>query len=119
MHHRGEGECQFQFPERERLTVFHGQGAAVYAVISFYHIEGFGIADEYHVGVDRAKNADSGRVIRFHVVDYQIIESASAQNVLDVFDQAVGVCDVYRVDQCRFFVVDQVGVVRYAVRQRP
>ena len=59
-------------------------------------------------------------MIRFHVVDDQIIDFTVADDAADFLDINFKESDIYRIHQCHHIVIcNQIGVIRYAIRKWP
>ena len=66
-------KCESPFPDRQGFSVFNTKSIVVYSIISFDHFEGFDIAYNCHLRIFLTNKLYRGRMIRLHVVDYEII----------------------------------------------
>jgi hypothetical protein len=58
-------------------------------------------------------------VVGLHVVDNKVVNLAVANDLLDMFDVLGEEIDLYGIYQTHLLVVDEVGVVRNTIGQRP
>lgn len=58
-------------------------------------------------------------MIRFHVIDDQVIDGAVAYHLSNFLNEYLEITYIDRLDQSDPIVIDQIGIVSYAVRQGP
>ena len=75
-----------------------------------------GVADDGDLRIPGEKRLYGVGVVRLHMVDDQIIQLPAAQCVLYVFEKRLVHGFVHRVEQHGLLVLQQVGVVRNALR---
>ena len=73
--------------------------------------EGLLRGDDPDLGIAQQDLLDGGAVVRLHVVDDQIVQRRSVQQVFEVLQQLAAGGPVHRVKQDALFVQQQIGVV--------
>ena len=73
--------------------------------------EGLGGADNFYFGVAEQDFFDGCAVIRFHMVDYQVIQLFSLKQIVHVFQQLSAGGPVYGIEQHRFFIQKQISII--------
>ena len=120
MHHRREHKIEGHAAERELRTVANLNVAAIlFAIKSLHHAESLFIANDLHVGIILAQQGNRTAVVGLHVVHHEVIDRSLTDDFTDIFEVLREKIDLNGVDEARFLVVDQVGIVAHAVGQRP
>ena len=89
MYHGGQLEGQCQASEVEGVIVGYFKSVFSDAIVTFYHVEGFGVANDYHVGVKVVQYLYGSGMIRFHVVYDQVVRSCFANSFVNILIQCV------------------------------
>ena len=58
-------------------------------------------------------------MVRLHVVNDEVLDRFLANHGLDFGYELLKEADIHRINQRHHLIVDEVGVVRYAIGQRP
>ena len=119
VHHRGHIETELMMSQSQKILVFHHVLFARHAIKALYHAESLLVAHDDDVGVMLLYQTDRTRMVRFHMVDDEILDGALADDILYLAQIHLEIADVYRIDQSDHFVVYQVRVVGNPIRQRP
>ena len=118
VHHGREVELQGVPAQRERVAIFHFQRVVANAVVAFDHVERFVVPHQGDMRKIAPQQPYGAGMVGFHVVDDEVIDGARARYASDFVNEQVAEAAVHRVDNGYFLVLNQVGVVGYAVRQR-
>ena len=81
----------------------------------FHHSEQLGVGDELHVGILLRQLLDAACMVRFHVVDDQVVRQTACQSLLHVGQPLGGLAGVYGVHDGDLVVHDDIGVIGDAV----
>ena len=119
VHHRSHVERELVVTQVERVALLDLVQPVGDAVISGQHAEGLFVADDLHIGIDLAQQADAAGVVRLHVIDHQIVQLAAVEQLSHALEEEVGIADVDRIDQHGLVVDDQIRVVGHAPGERP
>ena len=118
VHHRRENECQLVRAERKALAVLYYYAAV--GVISakkvLYHCESLGVANYLRFGVLFGEFRDVCRMVRLHVLNYEIIRLSAAQRLLEVREPLFAEMRIYRIHNGGLFVEDNIRIVSHSVR---
>ena len=82
------------------------------------HVVGFYIAHDLHFRITHQKFFNICTVIRLHMVDYQIVQRTSVENVCNIFNELTGNGRICGIHHNRFLVHDQIGVIRHSTGNR-
>ena len=86
---------------------------------ALHHAKGLLVANDRYAGIVLTEQGNRATVVGLHVVDYKIVDRTVADNFMDVLDKLREEIDLYRIDETHPVVVNEVRIVRYAVRKRP
>ena len=75
------------------------------------HGQGLGVADDGGLRVAAQHLAQGGGMVRLHVVDHNVVQFPALEGIFQVFKEPLRNGLVHRVQQGRFFVPDQIGVI--------
>ena len=81
----------------------------------FHHGEQLGVGDELHVGILLRQLLDAACVVRFHVVDDQVVRQTACQSLLHIGQPLGGLAGVYGVHDGDLVVHDDIRVIGDAV----
>ena len=88
-------------------------------MIAFQHAESLLVPDDPDIRILLAQQTDAARMVRFHMVYNQKIQWTPIESICYFFQENIGITHIHRIDQDRFLVHDQIGIIRYTIRQRP
>ena len=92
-------------------------GAVIHAEPELTHeIKGFLITDDLGLRVTDEDFLKACRVVRFHMVDNQVIQGTASKDGFDIFQELTADRPVSCIEKNRFFVQKDVGIVGYAPR---
>ena len=106
-------------PQSQKILVLHHVLFARHAIKALYHAESLLVAHDDDVGVMLLYQTDRTRMVRFHMVDDEILDGALADDILYLAQIHLEIADVYRIDQSDRLIIYQVRVVGNPIRQRP
>ena len=118
VYHRCEIKTQRMGTKGNRIIFLYGDGLAIQICVIklFGKCQSFGIPHNFQIREPQQKFFDIGTVVRLHVIDDQIVQRTSVQDIVNIFQELMGNRGIHCVDQCCFFICDQVGVVRNTPR---
>ena len=105
--------------ERKRFAVFYDDLPALDIKILkkiLYHRKRFLIRNYARFGVCRSEVCNVCRMVGLHVLDYEIIGSASVKRILEIVKPFVGKMSVYGVKNRDLLVDYNVRIIRHSVR---
>ncbi len=79
------------------------------------HRKGFGIAHHLHFRIFLCKHLHTGRMIRLHVGNHQIVHGSSCQSFFQIFQPFVRSSCVYGIHNGRFIIQNYIGIIRYSI----
>ena len=119
VHHGRQVEAQLVVSQVEEVAFLHLVAFACHAVESLYHAECLAVAHDDDVGIRLLDEADGSGMVRLHVVDDEVLYGSLADDGANLAQVGLEVGGVHRVHQGGDVVVYQVGIIGYAVGQRP
>ena len=119
MHHGCHHEFQREGAQLQRVALFHLDVALFNAIESLHHAESLLVSDDFHVGIVFLQQGNRAAVVGLHVVHHEVVHGSLADDFADVFEILREEIHLHSVDEARFLVHQQVGVVGNAVWQRP
>ena len=119
VYHGGENKRKLMGAERKRFAVFYDDLPALDVKILkkiLYHRKRFLIRNYARFGVCRSEVCNVCRMVGLHVLDYEIIGSASVKRILEIVKPFVGKMSVYGVKNRDLLVDYNVRIIRHSVR---
>ena len=120
MHHRRADEAQAVRAQGKDVAFLDALGAAFQGKLVKelrQHLQRLGAGDQGQAREGFERPFDQGRMIRFQVMDHQIIRLAAIQGLREPDFPGLALAGVDRVQDGDSFVQDEVGVVRDAFGQ--
>ena len=117
--HGGHAEGQRMPPQGQGLPLFDHQGVdGGLSEKLGEHRQGLLVAHHRHIRTAGQQVPERGGVVRLHVVNDYVVQSAAVQDVVQVFKKLVGDAAVHRVKQHGLFIQQHVGVIGHASGDR-
>ena len=118
MDHRGGNELQGMHAEGKRVAILDGE---LFGFCREFHElrehgESLCTRDDCHFGVQFHKARDSAGVIRFQMVNDQVVGLAASKSLFKVSFPVSDLAKIYRIGDRDLFVLDQKRVVCHACR---
>ena len=116
VNHGRHDKMEFMFAGGEGIAFGNDFYAAVHIEGEelLHHFQCFFVADEGGFGISFADDFKNGGVVRFHMVDDDIVKRSAVQHMGEVFHEQAADGMVYRIEKDGFFVIKKIGVVRNA-----
>ena len=119
VHHRSHIERQLVTTHTQGVSFLHFIQSRRNTVIPIQHAESLLVSDNLDIRILLAQQTDTARMIRLHMVHDQKIQRTPVESIRYFFQENIGITHIHRIDQDRFLVHDQIGIIRYTIRQRP
>lgn len=119
MNHRDENEAQLVVAQREGFAILHLYHVISYAIEAFEHSQGLLVAHNLDVRVIFLDEGDGTAVVRFHVVDDEVIDFTVTNHLVNVLEELGEEIYLYSIYQRYLLIVNDIRVVAHSVRQWP
>ena len=119
MNHGNHGEEQFVVSEIQRVPFFYFNQVFTNTVEGFDHVNCFGVAHQFDIRMNLAKQRYRPGVIRLHMIDNQIIDRGSLKNRLYFIEVFPHKTALNGIDERCFLSFDDVGVISNPARESP
>ena len=118
VHHRCHHKGEAVFARREGVPLFHNLDSARQVHVKKLAQHGLDLAVAYdrHVRIAGQQSLNGIGVVRLHVVNNQIVQLSAVQGILHILKECLIYCFIHGVKQHRFLILQQIGVIGYAVR---
>ena len=118
VHHRREDKGQGMTSERQCLTGFDLKRVLQYQSREELrdHFECLGVSDNGCGWIFSGKGRDRSGVVRFHMLDDQVIRRFVAEDILDIGKPFIGLALVDGVHDGCFFITDDIGIIGHSKR---
>ena len=74
------------------------------------------VSNNLDIRILLAQQTDTARMIRLHMIHDQKIQRTPVESIRYFFQENIGITHIHRIDQDRFLVHDQIGIIRYTIR---
>ena len=117
VNHRSGHEGQGVLTERKGAAFAYNDLSVckVGAEEVLHHLECFGGRNDFCFRIGIGKGDDVGRMVRFHVLNHQIVRFTAFQSVFDVVQPLLTEVSIHAVHDGDFLINDGIGVVSHAV----
>ena len=105
--------------EREGFAILHLYHIISYAVEAFQHSQGLLVAHDLDIRIIFLDEGDRATMIRFHVVDDEVIDFAVANHLVDILEELGEEIYLYSIYQRYLLIINDIRVVTHTIRQRP
>ena len=78
--------------------------------------EGFFCANDLYFRIAQDNFFNAGTMVRFHMVNYHVIQWTALKNVFDIFQELTAYSPVYCIEEDSRFIQQHVGIIGYALR---
>ncbi len=119
MYHGGEIKLEVVPTEVQRMHIFNQDHIPCNAIVPLEHLYRMFVSHNLNIGVAVDQQPDRSGVVRFHMIDDQVINRFVTQHCCHFLKKKIGIADIHRIDQCPFLVVDDISVIGDPMRQRP
>src|SRR5574344_2231096 len=101
------------------ITIFNFQGILFDSIESAHHKEGHLIPHNLHLRIILSEQSDRTTMVRFHVVDNQVIYLSVSDDIVNILQKLTEEIDINGINQTHFIVINKIRIVRNAIRQWP
>ena len=119
MNHRNKHERKLVVAKVQSLAILNLHNIFCYAIEAFEHAESLLVAHNLDVRIILLDECDRTAMVWLHMVDDEIVDIAVAYHLVDILKILCEEIHLYCIYQCYLFIIDDVGVVAYSIRQRP
>ena len=100
MYHGCHSEGELVTAERECIAFFYClQVGGFLSEELFYHLCGFCCADDCRLRIAEKERGNEGSMVRFHVVDDEVVEGATRECCLYILEELFADCDVCSIEE--------------------
>ena len=95
-------------PQVEGITLFYNKAIALQSIEAINHTESLSITNYGHIGIILFNQSDGTRMVRFHVVHYQVVDRLVTQDSLNLLYKYFKKANLNGIHQRHLVVVNEV-----------
>ena len=120
MDHRSLDELQCVFAEGELVAFFDGNVAVRHGMAEelFKEFERLRLADNLGIRIFFQERQGGAGMVRFHMLEDEVVQFTAFEQVFYIFQEFVAARFIHGIDDACLFIIDEIGVVRYAFGNR-